>query len=282
LGDCLAVDLHRRSHSGATTQQRPKRSIGKGGVKFMIGQRGGRADVATVVYGVAEERGAGMIAAMRRRSVLILSALALLVLAYPLAAFVGSLLPSNANWSPPPTGVTLYIESNGIHTGIIMPKVAAGVDWRSTFPARDLRDPRYAAYDHVSVGWGERDFYLQTPTWADLRPGVILAAAIGSNRTLVHVDHLPAPKPGGDVRQVVVRPAEYRRLAAFIQASLVPDGTRQPGYFGNDAFYQARGRYDAFHTCNDWIGDALRFAGVRVGRWTPFPGSVLRWFPRHD
>ncbi|WP_334655107.1 TIGR02117 family protein [Sphingomonas panaciterrae] len=219
---------------------------------------------------------------MRRRPLLILVAVVLALVAYPLAGMVGGVLPANREWVAPAQGITLYVESNGIHTGIIMPKLAAGVDWRPYFPARDLRDPRFAAYDHVSVGWGEHDFYLETPTWADLRPGVVVAAAIGSNRTLVHVDHLPAPSPTGEAHRLVVTPAQYRRLAAFIQASLVPGGAHYPGYFGNDAFYEARGRYDAIHTCNAWVGEALRFAGVRVGRWTPFPATVMWWFPRHD
>lgn len=190
-------------------------------------------------------------------------------------------MPSNAAWAPPEEGITLYIESNGIHTGIVMPKVAAGVDWRPMFPAGDLRDPRYGAHDHVSIGWGERDFYLQTPTWADLKLSTIVAAAIGSDRTLLHVDHVPRPVADGAVRRLVVRPAEYRRLAAYVRASLVPDGERHHGYYRYDAFYEARGRYSALRTCNTWIGDALRFANVRVGAWTPLSYTVMWWFPRH-
>ena len=48
------------------------------------------------------------------------------------------------------------------------PEQAAGVDWTDTFPARDLGEPRYAGWDHVAVGWGERDFFVGTPTWWDL------------------------------------------------------------------------------------------------------------------
>ena len=45
-----------------------------------------------------------------------------------------------------------------------------------------------------------------------------------------------------------------------------------------DAFYDATGRYSAVRTCNEWVGEGLRRAGVRVGRWTPFPVTVLNWF----
>lgn len=216
-----------------------------------------------------------------RRSLIAAASAAGVVAAYPGAGLIGGLVPSNANWSPPADGVTLYIESNGVHTGIVMPKRAAGVDWQGDFPARDLADPRYARFDHVSIGWGERDFYLETPTWTDLKLSTVVAAAAGSDRTLLHVDHVPRPAPDGEVRRVVVRPTEYRRLAAYIRASIAPGGERHRGYYRYDAFYAARGRYSAIRTCNAWIGDALRFAGLRIGIWTPFPGTVMRWFPRH-
>ena len=206
-------------------------------------------------------------------------ALALLLGCYALAGLVGGALPTNARWRPPAEGVTIFVESNGVHTGIVVPKVAAGVDWREVFPAADLADPRYGAWDHLAIGWGEKAFYLGTPAWSDVKPATVLAAAFGSDETLVHVDHVPAPTgPSGDERRVVLRPEEYRRLAAYIRATLVPGGHRYRGYDAYDAFYEARGRYSALHTCNAWTGDALRQAGVRVGAWTPFPITVLGWF----
>jgi len=218
---------------------------------------------------------------MRRRLAIIAASTSTLILAYPVAGFVGGAIPSNAGWGAPEQGVTLFVESNGVHTGIVMPKIAAGVDWRTIFPSRDLADPRFGRHDHLSIGWGERDFYLGTPTWADLKLSTVIAAATGSGNTLVHVDHVPQPRADGTLRRLVVRPTEYRRLAAYVRASLQPNGARHRGYYRYDAFYAARGRYSAVHTCNAWIGDALRFAGIRTGAWTPFPATVLWWYPRH-
>lgn len=216
---------------------------------------------------------------MRRRLVLAMLAIVGALSVYPMAALIGGAIPSNADWQEPATGVTLFIESNGVHTGIVMPKRAAGIDWSSTFPGSDLGDPRYAGHDHVSIGWGERAFYLSTPTWADLEPATILAAAFGSDATLIHVDHVPRPGPMADVRRLTVTPAQYRRLAGYIRGALKPGGERHRGYFAYDAFYDARGHYSGIRTCNAWIGDALRHAGVRTGAWTPFPLTVQWWYP---
>ena len=80
------------------------------------------------------------------------------------------------------------------------------------------------------------------------------------------------------MRSVLLRPAEYRRLAAYVRASFAAEPRRYRGYDANDVFYAARGRYSALRTCNAWTGDALRQAGVRIGRWTPFPVTVTAWF----
>ena len=101
---------------------------------------------------------------------------------------------------------------------------------------------------------------------------------------MLHIEHVPAPVttddgvPNDNVRRIVLTRAQYRRLAEFIRASVRPGAARYPGYFDNDAFYEGRGHYDAIRTCNDWTGAALRHAGVRVGRWTPFPVTVMGWF----
>jgi len=204
--------------------------------------------------------------------------LVLLLAGYAAAGLTGGTIPAHAGWRPPSEGVRIYVESNGIHVGLVVPKVAAGVDWRGIAPGADLADPRYAGYDHLAIGWGERTFFLETATWADVKLRTILASARGSDATLLHVEHAPAPVAGRAVRSVLLRPAEYRRLAAYIRASFATHREAIRGYDRNDVFYAARGHYSAARTCNAWAGDALRFAGVRIGRWTPFPVTVLGWF----
>lgn len=208
-----------------------------------------------------------------------LAAIVLLVLGYGAAGMVGGAIPTNADWTAPADGVRILVEGNGVHTDLVLPKVAAGVDWRDLLPGKDLADPRYAGFDHVAIGWGERTFYLETPTWADVKPLTVLAAALGSDRTVLHVEHIRMPAAADDARVIVLRPVEYRRLAAFVRASFAASPAwHRTGYGRNDAFYAARGRYSAVMTCNAWTGDALRASGVRIGAWTPFPVTVLGWF----
>ncbi|MFD1786744.1 TIGR02117 family protein [Sphingomonas floccifaciens] len=213
---------------------------------------------------------------IRYRAFRLLLAVPLIVIAlWAAAAAVGSLWPVNGDWRPADAGVRIYVIDNGIHTGIVVP--AAG--WDDIVRPGDFRDPRYAGHGWRSFGWGDRAFYIETPTWRDVRVGTVLRAALGSERTVMHVDALAEPRTGPDVRSIVLRPDEFARLSAFIRASFAQGGAI-PGYGPDDVFYPARGRYSAIRTCNAWTGEALRYAGVRIGAWTPTSGGVMRWLPR--
>jgi uncharacterized protein (TIGR02117 family) len=209
---------------------------------------------------------------VRRLSFVLLAALAI----YLVAGLVGAAWVVNRDWRPPAQGVTIWVEDNGIHTDLVMPKQVAGVDWRPVFAGTALQEPAYARFAHVAVGWGERGFFVGTPTWWDLKPGTVFAAALGSDDTVLHVEHVAQPIVGERVRAVVLTPAQYRALAQVVRASLAA-GDPVRGYAGHDAFYPAHGRYDALNTCNAWTGRALARAGVRVGWWTPFSAPVSWW-----
>lgn len=205
-------------------------------------------------------------------------ALLAIVHGYGVAGLVGALVPVNAGSVPASQGVRIYVEDNGIHTGIVVPVAAEGIDWGEVVRPEHLRDRRYAAYGWRSFGWGGREFYLNTPTWWDVNPLTITKSAVGLDGSVMHVDAVPQPRVGPSVRSIVLTPDQYRRLSDFIRSSFA-EGPPQFGYGGWDAFYPAHGRYSAIRTCNAWTGEALRHAGVRMGAWTPFPVTVMTWLP---
>ncbi len=201
-----------------------------------------------------------------------------LILLYVAAGMIGGSIPANAGWTRPAQGVRILVEDNGIHTGLVLPVRAAGIDWSADFPAGDIADPRYARLQWIAVGWGDRAFYVETPTWNDVKFSTVFRAAIGSTRTVLHVEHVAEPALASDVREIVITEDQYRTLAAYVRATRGPQGKVAAGYGANDVFYDGQGTYSALHPCNDWTGGALRAAGVRVGAWTPFPVTVMTWF----
>jgi uncharacterized protein (TIGR02117 family) len=224
----------------------------------------------------------------RPRSLLKAAAVALATLLAPpllylLAALIGGLLPANAGWREPADGVTIFVRTNGVHTWIMVPAVTPEMDWRPLTPAAHIRDSRYAG-NYLAFGYGNREFYLNTPRWEDLHLGTALTAAFGRGRSLMHVEHEWAPRPNEDQRSFRITHDQYRRLAAHMLRSFERDrhGRTIPllgrGYGPADVFYEARGPYNAFFTCNEWTGAALRASGIRMGLWTPLSGSVMARF----
>ena len=138
-------------------------------------------------------------------------------------------------------------------------------------------------FTHVAVSWGEREVFLNTPTWWDLSPMTVLRIAGVGGEGLLHVAHYVRPAPSDDFRPVTLTPEQYRRLAAAIERSL-PQGerVRYDGYGPADVFYDAPGHYTAANTCNQWTSDMLAAAGVRTGWWTPFAGGEMKWVPSPD
>jgi uncharacterized protein (TIGR02117 family) len=212
-----------------------------------------------------------------------LLAVAAVPLAYAALLLILGLMPANAGWREAGQGVIVFVNTNGVHTGIGVPIRNEHMDWRPYVPAEHLRGPIAANY--IVIGYGHRDFYLNTPSWAELSLSTAANAAFGLGPTLLHVDHVIDPGESSEQRALTLSPDEYRRLVAFIRPRFQLDrsGRTVPvlgrGYGEHDMFYQANGGYSAWLTCNEWTGRALRAAGVRMGFWTPLEQSVMWRIP---
>ena len=213
----------------------------------------------------------------RKLILLLLLPLALMLLYLGVACAL-MFWPAKSDATHAPVEVEAWVLSNGIHTDLVFPLRGHGVDWTQLFAPSHLR-PRAAAPDaqYIGIGWGDRDIYLYTPSWSDLKAGHALRAAMGRNGALLHVTYLRRADLAEHAHRLPLSAAQYQALHAHVLASM-PQGRALPvagaHYADNDAFYQALGRPHVFRTCNNWTGDALRQAGVTVSRWTPFDFNV--------
>lgn len=174
----------------------------------------------------------------------------------------------------------ILLLSNPIHTDIALP---VDDDLRRVFA--ELQEGGIAvnhpAATTLVFGWGGRSFYIQTPTWADLKPMPVLRS-FTLDSSVMHVDvtgDFPADLAG--VKRLRISEAGYQRLVAGIGASFArKDGKVQlvPGvaYGLTEAFFEANGWFNALAGCNTWSAAMLRQAGIRTGWWTPLP-PLLRW-----
>jgi uncharacterized protein (TIGR02117 family) len=207
-----------------------------------------------------------------------LTAMLALPMLYMIGALIGSIVPVNRGWTEAREGTTIYIADNGIHSDIIMPVGAQGLDWAPLLPRSDFAaapvDARWIAF-----GSGERHVYLDTPTWWDITPRTIRHSLIGGRRVM-HVEYVLDPYYA--VRQIRLRPEEYRRLWSAIRADFALDARGRPqkidhrGYGPADAFYRATGTASAIRTGNAVVAHWLRLAGVKTSVWPPFVNG-LTW-----
>ncbi|ANM11881.1 MULTISPECIES: TIGR02117 family protein [unclassified Rhizobium] len=129
------------------------------------------------------------------------------------------------------------------------------------------------------VGWGGRAFYLETPSWSELKPLPVLRA-LTIDRSVLHVDlarDITEPQPS--VAAFDVSDDQLARLRIFISDSFIRDaGLVAPipdaGYGEIDRFFEAKGYFNALFGCNTWTAAALRSAGLRTGLWNPLPQSL--------
>ncbi|MBL8724122.1 MAG: TIGR02117 family protein [Planctomycetes bacterium] len=187
--------------------------------------------------------------------------------------------------------VEIGLLTSPVHTDVLLPLQHEHADWATWLP-RAAFPGAVAACTHVAIGWGDRGFFLEAPTWADLRLGTALVAISGVGRAAMHVEFLPdldwpAQWPGNTVQRVRIDAAHYRRLVEFVQGAFARTATGQPvpiaargySYDGRDAFFEALGHYSLVRTCNVWTTAALRAAGLPTPLWSPFPGAVGRFLP---
>jgi uncharacterized protein (TIGR02117 family) len=217
-----------------------------------------------------------MVRVMRRILLILLGLLIALPTLYVGVAFGYAVLTPRLEL-PAGDGIKIYACDNGVHTDLVLPVSAEGIDWRQ-LPYSD-RQAAWMNLSHVSFGWGSRDFYINTPTWADVRPMTALKALLW-DETVLHVEYRPEPRPGETCGSWVVGRDDYQRIASFVRASLRGWPLQRPalvaaGYGPRDSFLAAEGQYTPFDTCNQWTGQALRAGGAPVAGWTPFSFLVL-------
>lgn len=202
-----------------------------------------------------------------------------------LAALVLGRVRTGSEPAPADAAIEIFVESNGTHVAYVLPARHALRDWTLEFPAEQLgREPwleRIPQGEWISIGWGDRRFYLETERWSDLHVSVALQALFGLDTTALHVECLADPRSNLESRPLRLSAAQYRGLIEHIEASLARDAEGRPlriagrAYGYRDAFYEGRGHYHMFRTCNEWVAEGLREVGAPAPLWAPFAFQVL-------
>ena len=201
---------------------------------------------------------------------------------YLLCAEIFSGIIVNKNQDQPKE-MTVYISTNGFHTDIVMPVKTEMIDWSRKIKFSDTKN-KDSAQNFVAFGWGNRDFFINIPGWSELKLSTAVKAALGIGPSAMHVTFLKSVHEDELCRKIELSKSQYIDLVNFIEpyfkkdslGNFIPIST--PNTYGSDVFYESKGRYTLFFTCNTWANSALKSAGLRSCLWTPFQRGIFKIF----
>lgn len=224
---------------------------------------------------------------MKKISLVILKTLGAIIAVVVFYLLCGFLIPyigvSEEEVSEPET-VTAYILTNGVHTDLVVPVKSAQMDWSKEILFENTLSKRND-FKYLSIGWGDKGFYLDTPTWPELKVSTAFNAAFWLSESAMHCTFYDTMTEGEDCKKLTLTKEQYQELITFIRDKFDRDSDGQPiliktdaVYGKNDAFYDAKGRYSFLNTCNTWTNDGLKASGQKAALWTPTDIGIFQHY----
>lgn len=208
-----------------------------------------------------------------RRALRILALTLALPLLYLLASVLLALVPGpRADLSGPPAHAIGLLQGP-IHTDILLP-LTPETRARFAFAEQSGVPVRSPEARWLVFGWGSAAFYTSAGTYADITAPAMLTAATG-DRAVIRLDAVGPLPPLANLRILHLSEAQFAALLTRTSATIASHTPlNHPGFTGTDAFFPAHGHFSALRTCNVWLGQTLRAAGIPFGLWTPANWSV--------
>ncbi len=166
----------------------------------------------------------------------------------------------------------VYISSNGMHIDLIMASAALPPSFVQQLSPKSTTK-------YYAIGWGDKGFYLDTPTWAELKVSTAINAMLFKSPTAMHVTQFKEVQ--SHWIPIAVCPEQIDILNKHITSTFETDASGHPieimeaGYTPDDRFYEAHGNYTGIRTCNIWVSQGLKKASIKTSRWSPFVFGIL-------
>ncbi len=204
----------------------------------------------------------------------------LLIIIYIISAYTLSYIPVNSDFVDcKKDAVEIYIMTNGVHTDLVLPIKNEHKDWSASVNPANTKSGSTRA-NFVAFGWGDKGFYLETPTWADLKFKTAFNAAFYLSTSAMHVTFYENMGESKSCKKILITKESYLQLISYINKSFTADAAGNykliKGAYGrNDSFYDANGKYSLFFTCNTWANSGLKAADLKACLWTPYDQAIF-------
>ena len=146
-------------------------------------------------------------------------------------AFASSYIPINTDFencknlknnaeNTPETCIEVFLLTNGVHTDIVLPTKNANKDWtKSISPMTTKTDNSSSKF--VAFGWGDKGFFLETPTWSDLRVSTAFNALFYLGSATMHTTFYKESElqENASCKKISISKENYQKLVNFIENS---------------------------------------------------------------
>lgn len=170
-----------------------------------------------------------------------------------------------ADWSctnGEPSCKSLFIVHNSWHAAIVLSK-------NDTAPTVLPEAADFPGAEFIEFSWGDKDYF------PDPNSGFFAAikAALWSNGSVIHLvgmnGSLEEFYRGAEIIELRLSLGAFSRLLetlgqTFARAQANGRAPAVPGLFPNSRFYPATPTFSLLRTCNTWVAETLKSAGVPV------------------
>ncbi|WP_179315197.1 DUF2459 domain-containing protein [Winogradskyella undariae] len=192
--------------------------------------------------------------------------------AYSIIALILTAITVDRKASDEKLNKVVYLTTNGVHLDIVIPK--KNID---TLLLNGIHQKENEQY--LSFGWGDENFYINTPTWGDLTFKNAITAMFFKSSTLMHVTRYQNKRT--DWIEIKVTESELQKLNSYLINTFETNENRMKirlenkGYTSTDDFYKSKGSYSCFKTCNSWVNIGFKESGLKSCLWTPFDFGLM-------
>lgn len=157
---------------------------------------------------------------------------------------------------------SIYLVAHDWHTGFVLP----ANEIYNQLP--ELRQ-RFGDAAFLEFGWGDRRYYQSETSSLAAKLRAVLIPSASTMQVMAVTDHPRKFYVVEPVEELLLEDSGFEALLRFIAHSFAKN--RQGGLIkqcygrtGDSQFYEARGSYHFFNTCNDWSAKGLSKAGVNI------------------
>jgi uncharacterized protein (TIGR02117 family) len=207
-----------------------------------------------------------------------------LILFYLLCVWILPKFERSAEATKDSKTIAIYVKTNGVHTDLVVPIKTKEMDWTTFITYKETKGQDTSSR-FIAFGWGDKGFFLETPTWGELKFSTAFKAAFALSTAAIHSTYYKEIERSKTCKKVFVSSKQYKRLVKYIKSSFLLSKKDNSIYiktkaiYGmNDAFYEATGSYSIFHTCNTWANNGLRACGQKSCFWVALSTPILELF----